>query len=439
MAKHMQTVSDNNEYKQWLSKLTQNVADHQFTAALKVNAELLTFYWQLGTEIVKYQRYAGWGEAFMVQLSRDLTAAFPNIKGFSVRNLHFIRRWYLFYVRSDIGKRLLSQLVLVPWAHNIRIISKSQTVNEAHFYIRNTLQHGWSRHVLAYHIENGLWQREGTILNHINETLPTTHTDLAVQTLNDDYLFDFLNLTQQHKQRQFKQKLTKQIISFLLEWGSGFAYMGKQYTIKVDQQNHYIDLLFYHIHLRCYVVIELNLGECKPEYASKLDFYIKHIDEQLYKKGDTPTIGILLCQTGGKIMAKYAINEVHKPMDIIAHRLTQTLPKRFKSSLRSGFCATECIIREPVSNLRVNTSTNDILRFIGNLEKRNIQHIFRSHATFPTAWESELIPPRPCFIFPTTWESELIPPRPYFIFPTAWESELIPPSTLLHTTHCVGK
>jgi predicted nuclease of restriction endonuclease-like (RecB) superfamily len=323
-------------YKQWLTELKQRVLQSQLKAAVKVNSELLELYWQLGADIVERQKAATWGDKLLTQLSKDLMATFPDMKGFSKRNLEQIRRWFCYWNdESAIAKQAVAQLVQIPWGHNIQIITKCQSMVEAVYYVQSTLEQGWSRNVLVHQIESGLWQREGAALHNFERTLPATQSDLAMQTLKDPYIFGFLNLSKQHSERELEQGLIDHITQFLLELGAGFAYMGRQYPIKVGQRDFYIDLLFYHARLHCYVVIELKLGDFEPEHAGKLNFYIKAIDEQLCKQGDAPTIGILLCKTKDKVVAEYALSDINKPMGISEYKLTQSLPEALQSSLPS--------------------------------------------------------------------------------------------------------
>ncbi len=329
------SIITNAEYKQWLAELKHKVASSQIKAAVKVNTELLTLYWELGKEITARQQQANWGDKFLTQLSQDLMAEFPQMKGFSQRNLKYIRQWYQFFSSDAIGQQLVAQLVQIPWGHNIKIISKCNTTTEAAYYVSNTLEHGWSRNVLVHHMESGLWQREGKALHNFKQTLPATQSDLAIQTLKDPYIFDFLSLSKHHSERELEQGLVAHITQFLLELGAGFAYIGKQYPLQVGERDFYIDLLFYHVHLHCYIVIELKLGDFEPEHAGKLNFYIKAIDEQLAKAGDAATIGILLCKSKDKVVAEYALSDVKKPMGIAEYRLTRQLPDALKDELPS--------------------------------------------------------------------------------------------------------
>ncbi|NOR71723.1 MAG: DUF1016 family protein [Methylomarinum sp.] len=332
----MDNLLQNKEYKHWLKDLKQKVLQSQLKAVVKVNSALLEFYWDLGEEIVQRQVQARWGDGFLKQLSQDLMAEFPEMKGFSERNIKYIRQWVVFYSSDKaIGQQAVAQLTQIPWGHNLKIITKCQSVEEAVYYGQNTLEHGWSRSVLTHQIESGLWQREGKAINNFNQTLPTLQSDLAQQALKDPYVFDFLTLSKQHSERELEQGLIEHITHFLLELGAGFAYMGKQYPIQVGERDFFIDLLFYHAQLHCYVVIELKIGDFEPEHAGKLNFYIKAIDEQLCKEADQPTIGILLCKNKDRLVAEYALSDIQKPIGVSEYQLTQALPENLQSKLPS--------------------------------------------------------------------------------------------------------
>ena len=335
------------EYKEWLADLKKRLLVVQLKAAVAVNQELLRFYWQLGADIIQKQTDTRWGDGFLSQLSRDLMAEFPDMKGFSVSNLKYMRQWYLFYSQqlligqqpvgqlADSEKSLpfINQITRIPWGHNITIIGKCKTIEEAIFYVQNTKTHNWSRSVLTHQIENGLCRREGKAVTNFSETLPAPQSDLARQTLKDPYVFDFLTLGTEHNERDLELGLIRHITSFLLELGAGFAYIGRQVQVEVGERCFFIDLLFYHTRLHCYVVVELKTGEFEPEHAGKLNFYIKAVDEQMRKAGDQPTIGILLCKSKDKLVAEYALSDIHKPIGVSEYQLTQCLPENLKSSL----------------------------------------------------------------------------------------------------------
>lgn len=334
--KYSGELKQNNDYKKWLLELKQRVRQTQLKAAVKVNSTLIEFYWDLGKDIVNRQTEAAWGSGFLKQLSHDLMVEFPEIKGFSKRNLEQVRRWYLFWNEgSSIAQQAASQLTLIPWWHNVVIVTKSSTQSEALYYVTKTIQHGWSRSVLTHQIESGLYQREGRAINNFTETLPAVQSDLAQQTLKDPYIFDFLSLTDDYNERELEKGLVEHITQFLLELGAGFAYVGKQVPLQVGERDFFLDLLFYHIHLHCYVVIELKAIDFEPEHTGKLNFYITAVDEILRKDGDAATIGILLCKNKDKLVAEYALKDINKPIGVSEYQLTQSLPDNLKSSLPS--------------------------------------------------------------------------------------------------------
>jgi predicted nuclease of restriction endonuclease-like (RecB) superfamily len=352
-------------YIDWLKEIKLKIRNVQIKAALSVNTELLKFYWELGGEIVLKQRNSKWGDKFLLQLSKDLTAEFQDMKGFSRRNLELIRQWYSFYSQEmgseqiakqpvsqlrikqksqqlvgqlqpdQITKQLVAQITSIPWGHNIAIITKCRDVEEALYYVENTMIHNWSRRVLAHQIESGLYQREGRSVNNFAVTLPKPLSDLAQQTLKDPYIFDFLSMTKDYDERELEKGLIGHITQFLLELGAGFAYIGRQLPIKVGEREFFIDLLFYHVRLHCYVVVELKPVDFEPEHAGKLNFYIKAIDAQFRKEGDQQTIGILLCKNKDKLVAEYALTDIHKPIGVSEYQLTQNLPDDLKPSLPS--------------------------------------------------------------------------------------------------------
>jgi len=325
-----------NNYKQWLGELKQKFQQTQLKAAVQVNSSLLEFYWSLGKDIVEKQADAVWGSGFLKQLSHDLMLEFPDVKGFSKRNLEQIRRWYLFWTEQGaIAKQPAAQLMQIPWWHHVVIVSKCSTRVEALYYVQQTQANGWSRSVLTHQIESGLWQRDGKAINNFESTLPAIQSDLAQQTLKDPYVFDFLSLSKDYNERELEQSLVKHITAFLLELGAGFAYVGKQVPLQVGEREFFLDLLFYHIHLHCYVVIELKTTDFEPEHAGKLNFYIKAVDEILRKDGDAATIGMLLCKDKDKLVAEYALSDINKPIGVSAYQLTQSLPENLQSQLPS--------------------------------------------------------------------------------------------------------
>lgn len=332
-----------------------------------MNAELLGLYWQLGTEILVKEKTASWGSSFLPQLSKDLAAAFPHIKGFSLTNLKYIRIWTGFY-QAAIGQQAVDQLstpvkkggspklppavksrakqfgqqavdqipaflTTIPWGHHLQIITKCKDTREALFYLSQTAQHGWSRSVLVHQMESGLYKRKGKALTNFAYTLPEPQSDLASELLKNPYHFDFLQLGEKASERDFETALTDQLVKFLLELGTGFAYIGRQQLLVVEDEDFFLDLLFYHTRLHCYVVVELKMDRFRPEYAGKLNFYLAAVDAQLKGAADQPSIGLLLCKKAGKLIVEYSLKHISNPIGVSEYKLTETVPSGLKGKL----------------------------------------------------------------------------------------------------------
>jgi|ERR1035437_671028 predicted nuclease of restriction endonuclease-like (RecB) superfamily len=347
------------DYKGWLIELKSKIKQSQIKAALSVNSELIRLYWELGTQIVEKQRKTSWGAGFIDQLSKDLKDEFPDITGFSKRNIELIKQWYLFYRGSfviakqavsylqnaDIEKVISSfevndrttftiKLFNIPWGHHILIIQKIKDINEASYYINETLINNWSRSILEYQIETDLYNRQGKAITNFSTTLPSIDSDLANALLKDPYNFEFLTLSTQIKEQELEHKLVQHITQFLLELGKGFAYMGRQYLIVVGGKEFRTDLLFYHTKLKCYVVIELKVTEFEPEFLGKLNFYLTAINTLIKADDDKPTIGILLCKNKNDIVVDFTLKDINKPMGV--SRFTyKELPAEIKNALPS--------------------------------------------------------------------------------------------------------
>ena len=322
-------------YKQWLTALKTRFRQVQLKAAVAVNTELLRFYWELGADIVQRQDGQAWGSGFLERLSQDLRAEFPHVQGFSLRNLKYIRQWHSFWAAASIGQQAVAQLTAIPWGHNLAIISKCRSHAEALYYVQQTQAHGWSRAVLTHQIESGLWQREGQAISNFERTLPAPQSDLAAQMLKDPYVFDFLSLAPEHTERELERALLDHITQFLLELGTGFAYIGRQVPLQVGEREFFPDLLFYHARLHCYVVVELKTVDFEPEFAGKLNFYLKAVDEQMRSTGDAPTIGLLLCKSKDRLVAEYALSDMHKPLGVASYQLAHELPQALRDKLPS--------------------------------------------------------------------------------------------------------
>jgi predicted nuclease of restriction endonuclease-like (RecB) superfamily len=331
------------DYRAWVLDIKTRFHQVQLKAAVAVNTAMLQFYWELGADMVAKQKSFAWGSGFLSQLSTDLMSEFPDIKGFSVRNLKYIRQWHEFWLESAIGQQPVAQLaqqpvshiLSIPWGHNLAIIAKCKRHDEALYYAQATQTYGWSRSVLMHQIESGLWQREGKAVTNFVQTLPAAQSDLATQVLKDPYMFDFLSLTKEHTERELETSLITHITQFLLELGAGFAYIGRQVPLQVGERDFFIDLLFYHTRLHCHVVVELKTVDFEPEFAGKLNFYIKAVDEQLRGEGDQPTIGLLLCKSKDRLVAEYALSDIQKPMGLSTYTLSHTLPEALRGKLPS--------------------------------------------------------------------------------------------------------
>lgn len=324
-------LSDGN-YKTWVVELKSRIQSAQIKAAVSVNRQLLEVYWELGREISEKQKKAKWGDGLIDQLAKDLSGAFPGMKGFSRANLFFIRKWYLLYYELEIVSQVVRQ---IPWGHNVLIINRCLRVEEALFYARKTMENGWSRAALLMQMEGSLYERSGKIINNFDKTLSMPQADLARETLKNPYNFDFLTIGEKAKERDLEQALAEHIQRFLLELGQGFAFMGRQYSLEVDRDHFYVDLLFYHTRLRCYVVVELKATEFRPEYAGKLNFYLNVLNDKLKLELDQPSVGILLCKTSNKVTVEYALKNILNPLGVGEYRITSAIPENLKGSLPS--------------------------------------------------------------------------------------------------------
>lgn len=282
------------EYNQLLSALKYRVASSRYKAALSVNKELILLYHHIGTAILSAQMKQGWGMKVINQLSQDLRTEFPEMKGFSPQNLKYMRKFAEEYTLDAIGQQAVDQL---PWGHIVHLLYTVSDKTERHFYIDATIQHRWSRNVLSMQIETNLFRRQGKAVTNFQSKLPALQSDLARVTLKNPYLFDFLSLGKEAEEREVEKGLIAHMEKFLLELGEGFAFLGRQYHLQVEDQDFYIDLLFYHIKLRAFIVIELKSGKFKPEYAGKMNFYLSAVDDLLRHPEDNPSIGLILCRS----------------------------------------------------------------------------------------------------------------------------------------------
>lgn len=361
-------------YRDLLGDIKSRVRQAQHRAALSANAELIRLYWDIGRLIAARQEAEGWGTGVIPRLAVDLKNELPEQKGFSETNLKRMVQFSEEYpglfsigaravaqlpappepleigqlVATQIGAPPVPQLSLEPvgpnsqravaqlsWAHNIVLIQKLKHLPTRLWYARQALEQGWSRDTLTVQIKNRAHERQGTAITNFATTLPEAHAALAQGLLKDPYLFDFLTLEEPFHERELETGLLTHIQKFLLELGRGFAFVGRQYRIDISDREYYLDLLFYHLHLRCFVVVDLKKGDFKPEYAGKMNFYCSAVDDLLRHQHDAPTIGLILCQTKDRILAEYALRDIHKPIGLAEYELTRALPKELASSLPS--------------------------------------------------------------------------------------------------------
>ena len=320
------------DYAVWLTELKARIHGAQQRATLAVNRELVLLYWQIGRDILDRQGREGWGAKVIERLAQDLRNAFPEMKGFSPRNLKYMRAFAEAWPDEAIVQGALAQL---PWYHQLALLDKLNTADERRWYAAKAIEHNWSRNVLVMQIETRLLERSGQAVTNFPAALPKPQSDLARESLKDPYRFDFLGLNDEAQEREIEHALVKHVTEFLLELGAGFAYVGRQVLLTVGGDEFFIDLLFYHLKLRCYVVIELKAGAFKPEHLGQLGFYLTAIDRDMKGEHDNPTIGLLLCKTRNKVVAEYALGDKTQPMGIAEYRLVESLPAELQTSLPS--------------------------------------------------------------------------------------------------------
>jgi predicted nuclease of restriction endonuclease-like (RecB) superfamily len=319
-----------NDYDSFLRSLKERVRAAQLRASLAVNRELVLLYWGIGRDILARQKEQGWGARIIDRLAADLRQEFPEVTGFSPRNLKYMRAFAEAWPDEPIVQQLAAQ---IPWFHNCAILDKVKIPSEREWYIRQTIQNGWSRNVLVHQIESDLYRRQGKALTNFTRTLPAPQSELAQQVIKDPYSFEFLTLAEEARERELEQALIDHLRDFLLELGMGFAFIGSQYPLQVGGEEFRIDLLFYHLRLRSFVVLDLKMGQFQPEFSGKMNFYLSAVDDLLRHPDDQPSIGIILCKSKNKIVAEYALRDLGKPVGVSEYRLTGALPNNLEGSL----------------------------------------------------------------------------------------------------------
>lgn len=324
-------LMNSNEYLSIVESIKKEIRTAQYRATVRVNRELLMLYYSIGNIINKHKT---WGNKFIENLAADIKLSFPDATGYSVRNLKYMAKFSSRFPNQEIVQAALAQ---ITWYHHIALMDKVKRPEEHIWYAKQAAENGWSRNVLVHQIESGLYQRQvltGKISNFENR-LPSPQSELATQTMKDPYIFDFIPFKSDMVERDIEKALVKDVTKLLLELGTGFAFLGNQYHLNVGGDDFYIDLLFYNLNLRCYVVIELKTGEFKPEYAGQLNFYLSAVDGILKKEQDNPSIGLLLCKSKNDLVAEYSLKDMSKPIGVSSYRVTSDLPKELEQQFPS--------------------------------------------------------------------------------------------------------
>ena len=324
-------LMNSNEYLETIETIKQEIRLAQYQATVSVNRELLLLYHSIGEVINAHKT---WGSKFIENLSADIKLSFPDAKGYSVRNLKYMAKFALLYPDKQFVQTVSAQ---IPWSHNVAIMDKVSDPEQRLWYIAKTAENGWSHSVLVHQIESGLYQRQvvSEKVSNFDQRLPAPQSELAVQTMKDPYIFDFIPFKEDMVERDIEKALVQDVTKLLLELGTGFAFLGNQYHLNVGGDDFYIDLLFYNLNLRCYVVIELKTGEFKPEYAGQLNFYLSAVDGLMKKEQDNPTIGLLLCKSKNNLVAEYSLKDMSKPIGVSEYRVTSALPAELEKQLPS--------------------------------------------------------------------------------------------------------
>ena len=324
-------LMNSNEYLEIVESIRDEIKVAQYKAAVSVNRELIMLYYNIGRVINEHK---SWGNKFIDNLAADIKLSFPSATGYSVRNLKYMAKFAAIYPDFEFVQQVVAQ---IPWGHNVVLMDKISDDTVRKWYIEQSIEHGWSRNVLVHQIESGLYERQviADKISNFENRLASPQSELAVQTMKDPYVFDFIPFREDMVERDIEQALVQDITKLLLELGTGFAFLGNQYHINVGGDDFYIDLLFYNLNLRCYVVIELKTGEFKPEYAGQLNFYLSAVDGIMKKETDNPSIGLLLCKSKNDLVAEYALKDMSKPIGVSEYKITSSLPEDLEKQLPS--------------------------------------------------------------------------------------------------------
>ncbi|MFR8572384.1 MAG: PDDEXK nuclease domain-containing protein [Blautia hansenii] len=332
------------QYREWISEVSKRFHQSQIKAAVKVNDEMLRFYWQLGKELHDRKDKFSYGQSFYKTISRDLRRELPDVKSFSETNLRYMQKFAELYsevsnlpqLGEDFRSEEIEPLFAIPWGHHKIIIDKCNgNPKKALFFVNQVIQNNWSRAVLLNFLDTDLYERQGKAITNFNLTLPAMQSDLAQEITKDPYKFDFITLTQSYNEKELKDALMDNIQKFLLELGNGFAFVGREYRIEIGSTENFIDMLFYHIRLHCYVVVEVKVTEFESSYAGQLGTYVVAVNHQLKTEKDEPTLGLLVCKSKDDIKAQYALEASSQPLGVSAYELSKLIPENFKGSLPS--------------------------------------------------------------------------------------------------------
>ena len=324
-------LMNSSEYISIVENIKREIKAAQYRAAIHANMDMLLLYHDIGCVI---NNHKSWGNKFIDNLASDIRMAFPESKGYSVRNLKYMAKFAETYPNREFVQQVVAQ---IPWGHNVVLLDKVSDINEREWYIKKSAENGWSRNVLVHQIESGLYQRQVLVdkVSNFERRLPSPQSELAAQTMKDPYVFDFIPFREEMLERDIEQALVRDVTKLLLELGTGFAFLGNQYHLNVGGDDFYIDLLFYNLNLRCYVVIELKAGDFKPEYAGQLNFYLSAVDGILKKEEDNPSIGLLLCKSKNNLVAEYSLKDISKPIGVSEYKVTSSLPNALEEQLPS--------------------------------------------------------------------------------------------------------
>ena len=316
------------EYKVWISQIKKQIRGAQIKASIAVNEDMLELYWSIGKDISEKSFEKNYGSKFFEKTSSELKTTFPNAQGFSVTNLKYMKRFYKFYepIRHQLGDEFNANIFTIPWRHHIEIFTRAKSIDEALFFISKTKENGWSRAMLINMMDTKLFETRGNTINNFALTLPENESECAKEILKDEYKFDFLSMSEKYEEKDLHKGLEQNLIQFLLELGNGFAFVGSHVPFVVNGDDYELDLLFYHLKLRCYIVVELKVVKFQPEFVSKLNFYCNAVNHMMKNKNDKNTIGLLICKEKNDVVAQWTVENLSEPIGISTYSLKKVLP-----------------------------------------------------------------------------------------------------------------